>query len=127
VVAVAAGRDAAHVDNGKARRGGLITDRGQLLGVILEVRDVQLVETAGADGLDRDRHILEIFLALLGGDDDFRIVRYHPVLGDLLGGRFAGDVRRVGVRRRRVARRVLREGRTAKRCRSKESPRDIAD
>jgi hypothetical protein len=44
VVAVAAGRDAAHVDDGDARLGGLEADRRQLLGIFLEVRDVELVE-----------------------------------------------------------------------------------
>ena len=74
VVAVAAGRNAAHVDGGEARRGGLEADRRKLLGIILEVRDVQLVEPPRADRLDADRHVLKVLLALLRGDDDLGVV-----------------------------------------------------
>ena len=54
--------------------GGLEADRRQLLGIILEVRDVQLVEPPRADRLDADRHVLEILLALGRGDDDLGLV-----------------------------------------------------
>ena len=54
--------------------GGLEADRRQLLGVVLEVRDVQLVEPPGAERLDADRHVLEILLALGRGDDDLGLV-----------------------------------------------------
>ena len=53
----------------------LEADRRKLLGIILEVRDVELVEPAGADRLDADRDVLEILLALVRGDDDLGLVR----------------------------------------------------
>ena len=84
VVAVAAGRDPAHVDGGQAGLGGLEADRRQLLGIILEVGDVELVEAAGADRLNRDRNVLKVFLALGRGDDDFGRVLGLSVTGDLI-------------------------------------------
>ena len=45
--------------------------RGQLLGIAAEVRNVELVKLLGPDRLDRDRHVLEAFRALLRGDDNF--------------------------------------------------------
>ncbi len=71
VVAVAAGGDAAHIDHGRSRLRSLEADRRQLLGIILEIRDVELVELAGPDRLDADRHVLQVFLPLGRGDDDF--------------------------------------------------------
>jgi hypothetical protein len=45
-------------------------DRGKLLGIAVEVRDVELIKLLRAERLDRDRHVLEVFRTLLRGDDD---------------------------------------------------------
>src|SRR5262249_19173846 len=95
-IAVAAGRHAAHVNDGKARRDGLEANRRQLLRIFLEVRNVQLIETAGADRLDADRNVLEIFLALRRGDDDLALIRLSPScrLGSVArNGLLAGSLR----------------------------------
>ena len=58
--------------------GRLEADRRQLLGILLEVRDVELVEPLRADRLDADRDVLEILLALGRGDDDLGLVGHLP-------------------------------------------------
>ena len=74
MIAVAAGGNAAHVDDGDAGLQGLEADRGELLGILLEIRDVELVEPLGADCLDRQWNLGEILFAFLRGDDD--LVRF---------------------------------------------------
>src|SRR3990170_2254091 len=91
MVAVAARRDAAHIDRRRSRLESLEAPRWQLLGIILEVRDVQLVEPPGADRLHADRDVLEVFLTLLRGDDDD-----VALFGDR---RFGSRLRRWGLRR----------------------------
>ncbi len=46
-------------------------DRRQKLHIILKFLDLKLAKLFGAEGLDRHRHALERFLALLRGHDDF--------------------------------------------------------
>ena len=74
MVAVAAGRDAAHVDGGEAGLRGLEGYRRQLLGIFLEVRDVQLVELLGPEHLHADRNVLHALFALGRGDDDLILI-----------------------------------------------------
>ncbi len=85
MVAFAARRDAALVDHDLAGiaagiGGGLERHRGELLGVLREIGDVELVERLGRQCLDRDRHALQRFRALGRGDDDV------AAIDDRLGG-----------------------------------------
>jgi hypothetical protein len=48
----------------------LKADRWQLLGIFLEIRDVELIEPPRANRQDAHRDVLEVFLAFLRGDDD---------------------------------------------------------
>ena len=73
VVAVAAAGDAAHVDLHETRAGehaaagGAVGQAGDHLRVVVEIGDVLLLQLGVADGLDADRHLLQVFLALLRG------------------------------------------------------------
>ena len=67
---LAAARDAAHIDGGHARLARLDGHARQEFREILEIGDIQLVELARAQRLDADRHILQIFFALLRGDEN---------------------------------------------------------
>ena len=93
VVAVAAGGDAAHVDHRRSGLRRLVADRRQQLGVILEIRDVELVEPPRSDRLDADRHVLQILFALgRGDDDDIAVAVAHLLAGRVgrIGGRCGG-------------------------------------
>src|SRR5262245_6257779 len=70
VIAVTAGCDAAHIDDGEARLRRLKADRRKLLGIFFEIRNVQLVEPTGSENLHADRNVLQILFALGGGDND---------------------------------------------------------
>ena len=71
VVAIPARGDAAHVDDVGARRARALRDDGrQLLGIAVEVRNIELVKLLRAQRLDRNRHVLEVFRTLLRGHDD---------------------------------------------------------
>ena len=85
-LAVAAGRDAAHVDEVVAAAGLhrlLRLHRRQVLRVLLEVLDVQLFDRLIVDGIQADRNVLEVFGALLRRDDNFAegrgglLLRHH--------------------------------------------------
>ena len=85
-LAVAAGRDAAHV-HGREAGAGAVAATGtrrhgharQHLHVVPEIVDVQLLELLGAERLDADRHVLHVLRALLRGDDDLfeLLLRHH--------------------------------------------------
>ena len=112
VVAVAAGGDAAHVNRGEARLRRLEADRRELLGIFLEVRNIELIELARAEHGHRDRDVLQILLALRRGDDDVALVRGAGAAA-LRAGRRRRAFSRCR-RRRLIARlrlRVLRESR----------------
>ena len=85
VVAVAAARHAAHVDDVGAGCAAqrLERHRWQLLRVIVEAGDVELIEFLGAERLDADRHILQAFAALLCGNDDLAVGSCGRVRGGL--------------------------------------------
>jgi hypothetical protein len=73
VVAVAAAGDAAHV--GMLERGAAFALEGQARNhfrVIVEARDIHLLELLGAERLDAHRDVLHVFRALLRGDHHFR-------------------------------------------------------
>ena len=104
VVAVAAARDAAHVDDVGARIAAerLEGDRRQLLDVALEVADVEVLQLLRAERLDADRHVLQVLSALLRGHDD-----------DVIAARLSRH-------RRGRGRRVLR----VRRCRAQRARRE---
>ena len=81
-VALAARGDAAEIDLRLARPGeGLIADRGQQAGVIVKAGNMVVVQLLGRKRLDADRHILQGFGPLLGGDDDLvALCRWCPGL-----------------------------------------------
>ena len=99
MVAIAARGNAAHVDHAGARSARrLRRDPGQLLRIGREVRDVELIELLGAQCLDRDRHVLKVFTALLRGhDDDVRILVIS--VPSFLGQGRKRDQRRTGEQR----------------------------
>ena len=68
---LAAAGDAANVDAAAARPQGDIAHRGQQLGEVLKVGDAEVLQFAGAEHVDADRHVLHALVPLLGGDDDF--------------------------------------------------------
>ena len=70
MVAVAAAGDATHVDLRKARTETLVGHGGQELHVVLEIRDVEFAQLFVAEHLDADRHVLQVFGALLRGHRD---------------------------------------------------------
>src|SRR5213082_1148338 len=70
VVGVVAAGDSAHVDLGETRAAGLVGDARQELHVVIEVLHPELLQPRGAEGRDTDRHVLEIFGALLGRHHD---------------------------------------------------------
>ncbi len=78
MIQVAVARDAAHqharepgAARPAARAAGLEGDAGQEFHVVVEGFDVELLELFRPDGLHADRHALQVFLALLRGDDHF--------------------------------------------------------
>ena len=82
VVAVPARGDAAHVDHvGPRRAARLERDRRQLLGIALEIRDVELFKLGRTERLDRDRHVLEVFRTFLRGHHDFVGIGLSGFLG----------------------------------------------
>ena len=86
MVAVAAAGDAADIDVGRARLEGLVGDARQQPRIILEIGDVEVFELLRAQRLDADRHVLEIFGALLRGDDDDVAIVLRGRGGRRLGG-----------------------------------------
>src|SRR5206468_7768822 len=64
VVAVTARRDSAHVNDCPARLSVIIADRRKLLGIFLEVRNIELVEPPGPDCDHALRDVLKPLLAL---------------------------------------------------------------
>jgi hypothetical protein len=68
---VAAVRHAADVELRLARAVGLERQARQVLGVAVEARDLQLLESPGVERHDADRHALQVLGALLCRDDDF--------------------------------------------------------
>ena len=61
-----------HVLETRASRGiGKEGHARQILYVVVEILNVQLFEFRRAEGLDADRHVLQVFRALLRGDDHF--------------------------------------------------------
>ena len=103
MVAVAAAHHAAHVD---VRYSGLTVaalslaaDVGharQELNVVVEVRDVELLELLRPERHDRERHVLQVLAALLRGNDDFLESARLPALlrMDYRHGRESGGDRR---------------------------------
>ena len=63
-------RKAANIDRALAGAATASSHCGQLLQIIVEGRDVQLVELFLTQGLNRNRYVLQIFAATLGGDND---------------------------------------------------------
>ena len=80
-----------------ARTIGLETDAGEQLGIIIKAGDLMLGQLFGAQRLNADRHLLQAFLALLRGDDDFGIFRNRGgLLGQRRVGREAGAAKQHG-------------------------------
>ena len=63
-------RKATNIDRALAGTATASGHGGQLLQIIVEGRDVQLVELFLTQGLNRNRYVLQIFAATLGGDND---------------------------------------------------------
>jgi hypothetical protein len=78
VVGVLAARDAAHIRAGETGAAALERHVRQEFHVVVEGLDFEVRELVLADGLDRQRHVLEALVALHRGDDDlveFALVR----------------------------------------------------
>ena len=103
MVAVAAAHHAAHVDVRYSRLTvaalSLAADVGharQELDVVVEVRDVELLELLRPERHDRERHVLQVLAALLRGNDDLLESTRLPALlrMDYRHGRESGGDRR---------------------------------
>jgi hypothetical protein len=69
VIAVVTARNAAHEHTSGPGTEGLVGHAGQELHVIIEIRDVQLLELLAPNDLDAQWNVLQVLLALLRRDD----------------------------------------------------------